>query len=96
VRYSGIKLDTARYARIQLDTVGYTGIQWICCKIAIGYKSIQVQGSGIQHTAYSGIPTKDTVRYRQNTGGVSQKYTPGEGLYIATYGLMMKPYGRMS
>jgi len=33
VRYSGIRLDTARYVRIQLDTVGDSGIQWICCKM---------------------------------------------------------------
>ena len=56
-RYSSI--DTARYVRIQLDTVGYSGIQWICCKMA-RYIS----------TYRDTWDTKDTVRYRRDTGEI--------------------------
>jgi len=79
MRYSGIQqmqLDIARYARIQSciqwDTAGYT--QWIWCNMA-------------RYRDTAGY-TKDTVRYRQDTGvGVkyrrgSQKYTPAEGCCI--------------
>jgi len=72
VRYSGIQqiqLDTYGYSWIQWDTA-YSGIRWICCTMAryrddtAGY-----QGYG---KIYAG--------YRWNMGGISQKYTPGEGL----------------
>jgi len=87
VRYSGIQLDTQlntvhqiRTDIIQLDTTvwdtaGYSGsaAKWLVDVDRYRYRDTQRD-------------TKDTVRYRRagyrlNTGGTSQKYTPGEGFF---------------
>ena len=62
VSYSKKQLDTVIYVRIQLDTVEHSGIQWICCKMA---RQID---TGIQRD------TKDTVRYRRDTGEIQAGY----------------------
>jgi len=80
VRYSEIQLDTARYVQIQLDTVGYSGIQWICCKMA-RYRSLP----GIQRG------TKDTVRYRRNTGEIQAEYPKNTLQGRANPGLALTP-----
>jgi len=68
VGYGEIQLDIAGYSWIQVDTAGYSGIDWdIVGYIGPAAKSLDID--------------RNKEEIQGNTGGLSERYAPGEGYF---------------